>query len=141
MEPDTHEEPNDVLGACACDGKSFYGAATFDPPLPPAIGGKGYPVFLIEVDGFTFRFSSLAELRVCIMTLAQKHLPTTIRLSQEPGGTGPNGHWLSRLPRETKSWHYRERAVAYMQKAFADFEKVHVDDSSNNDTSTACSTP
>jgi hypothetical protein len=120
---------------------SFYSAEVFDPPLPPVIGGKGYPVFLIEVDGFTWRFSSLAELRACITTLAQKHLPTTIRLSEERGGAGPNGHWLSRLPRKTKSWRYRERAVAYMQKVLADFEKVHADDSPNKAAPTVRSTP
>ncbi|MDQ3904101.1 MAG: hypothetical protein M3300_01295 [Actinomycetota bacterium] len=110
------------------DGRPWYQAAMFAPPLPRGIGGKGYPLYAVEIDGFTFRFASLAELRVCITTLGQKHLPTTIRLSAGRGGAGPNSHWLSRLPKETKSWRYREQAVRYLQKALADFEQVSEED-------------
>ena len=104
-------------------GKHFTEAEVFEPPLPAVVGGKGYPLFWVEVDGFTFQFASLAELNVCITTLGQRHLPTTRRLSQEHGGAGPNGHWLSRLPGWTKSWRYRERAVAYMERALLDFSE------------------
>ncbi len=97
------------------------------PPLSKGLSGKGYPLYFVEIDGFTFRFSSLAELRVCIAMLEQKHLPTTIRLSDLHGGAGPNSHWLSRLPKETKSWRYREKAISYLSKALFEFEQVSAD--------------
>ena len=106
------------------DNKPWYEALEFDPPRQTAVPGKGYPVFNVEIDGFTFTFASLAEARVCIDTLGQKLLPRTIDLSRKRGSTaGPNSHWLSKLPAKVKSWRYREMAVAYLGKALAEFEK------------------
>jgi hypothetical protein len=94
----------------------------YEPPMPKPVPGRGWPLFLVEQDGFTFRFSSLAELDVCVATLSQKLLPTTRRLSEIDGrGAGPNGHWLSRLPKGTKSWRYREKAVRSLLTARGDF--------------------
>lgn len=99
----------------------------FDPPKQAVAPGKGYPVFKVELDGFIFEFSSLAEIRVCIETLGKKLLPRTIDLSRERGtGAGPNSHWLSRLPSFTKSWKYREKAVAYLSAALEDFASSRV---------------
>lgn len=79
-------------------------------------------MFMVEFDGFTFRFASLAELDVCVATLSQKVLPTTRRLSAERDTEmGPNSHWLSRLPKDTKSWRYREQAVRYLMETREDF--------------------
>ncbi len=104
------------------DGKPWYDSEAFDPPRQAAIPGRGYPVFNVECDGFTFEFSSLAEMRVCIETLAQKLLPRTIDLARERGtAKGPNSHWLSRLPGRVKSWRYREKAVAYLCEALNAF--------------------
>lgn len=106
------------------DGCDWRVATKFDPPLPGPVAGKGYPRFFVEFDGCVFEFASLAELRVCISTLGQKLLPTTIRLSQDRGsGLGPNSHWLSRLPKKTKPWRYRERAVAYLEKSLDHFQR------------------
>jgi hypothetical protein len=104
------------------DGKHWYEAEVFDPPLPRPVPGRGFPVYHVELDGFVFRFASLAELDACIRTLSHKVLPTSRRLSEERGtGYGPNNHWLSRLPKGTKSWRYRQRAVKYLQEARAQF--------------------
>jgi len=105
------------------DGRPWQESSIFDPPLPSPVAGKGFPRFWIEFNGCTFEFASLDELRVCISTLGQKLLPTTIRLSQDRGGgMGPNSHWLSRLPPKTKPWRYRQRAVAYMDKSLTYFQ-------------------
>lgn len=106
------------------DGKSWYDAEVFDPPRQKAVPGRGYPVFKVELDGFTFEFASLAEIRVCIKTLQEKLLPRTIDLSRERGTTlGPNSHWLSRLPADVMPWRYRKKAVTYLGKALVVFER------------------
>lgn len=105
------------------DGKNWYAAKEFKPPKPKPVPARGYPVFHVEFDGFTFQFQSLDELRVCIDTLAKKVLPTSARLSAERGtGYGPSNNWLNRLPRKVKPWRYQQRAIVYLQKSLADFE-------------------
>lgn len=102
----------------ATDGKPMHQALQFDPPAPKPVPGRGWPIYFVEFDGFTFRFASLLELDACVATLSQKLLPTARRLSALRGTTmGPNSHWLSRLPKGTKSWRYREPAVAYLNQA------------------------
>src|SRR6478736_9152955 len=101
------------------------GNQELDPPVPRPVPGQGWPVYFVELDGFTFEVSSLAELDVCVGVLGQKVLPTTRRLSEEHGrGAGPNSHWLSRLPRGTKSWRYREKAVRYLMQAREGFVEM-----------------
>lgn len=102
------------------DRKPWYDSKEFDPPVNP-VPGKGYPHYYVEVNGFVFRFASLAELSVCISTLGKKHLPSTDRETQDLG-TGPGKHWLNKLPAEVKPWRYREKAVAYLKKALSEFE-------------------
>ena len=92
------------------------------PPTPAWVPGKGYPTYYVEIDGFTFRFASRDELQVCIDVLERKLLPNTQRLAQERGGD-PNEHWLRKMPDETKPWRYRAKAVKYLEKALAEFEK------------------
>ena len=101
------------------------GPDTAEPPWQAPVPGKGFPLFQVEIDGFTFRFSSLAELDVCVETLSRRHLPSTIDLSRQHGeGKGPNGHWLSRLPAKVKAWRYREKAVQYLQRVRPELEKA-----------------
>lgn len=100
----------------------------YDPPMPAKRPFKGFPVFNVEVDGFTFKFASLHELRHCIDTFEKKVLPQTVydsttKVELDPAFDGwANQHWLSRLPGHVKSWKYRQKAVAYLRKAHADFE-------------------
>ena len=88
------------------------------PPKPGPVPGKGYATLHVECDGFVFQFSSLAEVDHCIDVISQRNLPSTIRLTKAgPGGKGPNGHWLSRLPANVKPWSYRERAIRRISAA------------------------
>jgi hypothetical protein len=104
------------------DGKPWHEAQRFEPPAPKPVPGRGWPLFFVELDDFTFRFASLDELDVCVATLSQKALPTTRRLSADRGARiGPKSHWLSRLPKGTKSWRYRVRADEYLTHARVEF--------------------
>jgi hypothetical protein len=106
------------------DGNAWYAAKEFEPPLPAPVPGRGFAVFHVEVDGFVSRFASIAELDVCIETLSQKALPTSLRLSAERGtGYGPNNHWLSRLPKGVTAWRYRQKAIRYLLMARERFLK------------------
>ena len=93
-----------------------------NPPAPNLIPGKGYAVYYVEVEGFTFQFASLSEMRVCIDTLGKKLLPNTLRLAQERGGD-PHEHWLRKMPDQTKPWRCREKMVKYLEKVLEEFEK------------------
>jgi len=104
-------------------GKPWFEAKAFDPPRQAAVPGKGFPVFKVECDGFTFEFSSIAEIHVCIEILSKRLLPRPIDLCRELGTrAGPNSHWLSRLPARVKPWKYRQKAVACLRKARQAFE-------------------
>lgn len=123
------------------DGNDWYNAQFFQPPLPFPVPEKGFATFWIECDGVVFQFASLDELRACIGILGRKLLPTTIRLAHDRGGDiGPSRHWLSKLPLEAKPWRYREKAVKYLAKCLAEFEreilgKVHTPLTSEKPTS------
>lgn len=92
------------------------------PPAPASIPGKGYPVYYVEVDGFTFQFASLDEVQVCIDVLGKKLLPHTLRLARDRDAD-PDEHWLRKMPERTRPWRYREKAVKYLEKALAAFKK------------------
>jgi hypothetical protein len=122
--PEQPEGPMTYWVHREADGKDWFHAKVFDPPRQPAIVGRGYPLFLVEIDGVTLRFTSLAELQVCIETLGQKLLPTTRALTAARGSLALNHHWLSRLPRSARPWRYREKAVRYLSRAAEAFEKA-----------------
>lgn len=98
------------------DGQPWYRASRFDPPAPPPVPGRGYPYFLVEVDGFTFEFASLHELDACVRTLSQKMLPSTDR-ETTARRTGPSRHWMNRMPGWTHPWRYRAKAIKVLQEA------------------------
>lgn len=107
----------------AADGGPWYEARAYDPPAPGPVGGKGYPLYFVEVDGFTFELASLYEVDICIEVLARKVLPATYVFEYKGQPYYSNAHWLSRLPAKTKSWRYRERAVRVLERARAAFER------------------
>lgn len=95
----------------------WFAAEDFEPPAPKKDASGRYRIYCVEVDGFTFVFSSIEQLEHCIDILSRKLLPTTIALSERrPGSMGPNSHWLSRLPAHVKPWAYRQKAVKYLSK-------------------------
>jgi hypothetical protein len=107
----------------SADGRPWHQAQVFDPPAPQPVPGKGFPVFVIEFDSAVLWFTSLAELRVCIDTLARRVLPSNRILTQKRGGSyGPSNHWLNRLPLRAMTWPYRQKVVKYLKVSLADFE-------------------
>ncbi len=110
--PDWRHEPMAYWVHRQTDGLPWGLAASYDPPAPRPEGRKGYPVLCIASQGFVFRFSSGAQLAECIEILGRKPLPTSRRLSSiRSDVSGPNKHWLSRLPAHIKSPKARQRAV------------------------------
>jgi hypothetical protein len=108
----------------ADDDSRWHEAQKYTPPAPPPFRAKGYPMFHIELDGVSFRFASLLELRRCIEVLSRKVLPTTAQLIRESGLKGFSNHmWLGRLPKKTHSLRYRDKAIPYLKTALAFFEK------------------
>ncbi|RYG65085.1 hypothetical protein EON80_18025 [bacterium] len=105
-------------------GLSRQAPTVFHPPLPKPVPGEGFAVFFVEIDGFTFRFASLDEISEFIAIMSQKLFPSSLRTSGLPNNLHiANNHWLNRLPKKTKTWRYRQKAVKTMIKALADFEK------------------
>ena len=88
----------------ALDGESLDRATRFDPPRPGPVGGKGWPVLLVEVDGV-------------------EPLPSSRALSRG-FPMGPNSHWLSRLPKKAKTVKHRETAVKYLREIRGAFAAV-----------------
>jgi len=99
----------------ALDGESFSRATRFDPPRPGPVGGKGWPVLLVEVDGVGLVFTSLAELDTYVDVMSRRPLPLSRELLRD-FPMGPNSHWLSRLPKKAKSVKHRETAVKYLRE-------------------------
>jgi hypothetical protein len=98
-------------------------ATTFEPPRPGPVGGKGWPVLLVEVDGVELVFTSLAELDTYVDVMSRTPLPSTRELSRD-FPIGPNSHWLSRLPKKAKSVKHRETAVKYLREIRPAFAEV-----------------
>jgi hypothetical protein len=95
-----------------------------NPPAPNLIPGKGYAVYYVEVEGFTFQFASLTEMQLSIDILGKKLLPNTLRLAQVRGGD-PDEYWLRKMPNHTKPWRCREKMVRYLEKALGEFEDAN----------------
>ncbi len=101
-------------------------ATEYDPPLPKPIPAQGYPRLIVDAFGTELHFASIEEARHVREVLAQKHLPTTIRLSSlRQSGRGPNSHWLSRLPGHLKPWRKREKLVSLLDAGIAALERVY----------------
>ncbi|MGV3585525.1 MAG: hypothetical protein ACO1OF_00870 [Adhaeribacter sp.] len=99
------------------DNQHWLDAEAYNPPAPKSDLRALYKIYKVEIDGFTFRFSSLEQLEHCIKILSMQSLPTASALSEiRPDNEGPNAHWLSILPAHVKSWRYRQKAVKYLSK-------------------------
>ena len=88
----------------------------FIPPAPQLIPHEGFCFLRVELGEEELVFSSPAQLDHFVEVLAKKPLPTSRQLSAARGtGAGPNGHWLSRLPRELKSPSKRIMVVRHLR--------------------------
>ncbi|WP_187360092.1 hypothetical protein [Chitinolyticbacter meiyuanensis] len=93
----------------------------YEPPAPMAIPRFGYAILHVVFGAHELQFSALAQLEHVIDVLSRKPLPTSRQLSCGRGvSVGPNGHWLSRFPRELKSPRKREKLVRMLSA-------IHVD--------------
>jgi hypothetical protein len=103
------------------DGLSFSDARTYEPPAPAHVSRKGYPVLCIEFGKTVLRFSSGAQIDEFIEIMSRKPLPPSSRLARLRGaGTGPNTHWLSRLPSELKVPKMRRVVVGAVQSVLGE---------------------
>lgn len=86
------------------------------PPAPVAVLHKGFVFLNVEAGETTLLFSSLAQLDHFIDVMQTKPLPTSRQLSIQRGQpTGPNSHWLSRLPAKLKRPRERNKLVGELR--------------------------
>jgi hypothetical protein len=109
---------------------NWYAATAYEPAAPRAQGKRGYPYLVVEYGRETLEFSSREQLAHFVEVLASNPLPTSRRLSALRGaGTGPNGHWLSRLPSGLKSAKQRAQLVQALEQLPSDAWTVAPDSS------------
>ena len=98
----------------------------FDPPLPPAIPGKGFPYLIVDAFGVDLVFASPLEVEHVLEVFSQKNMPSSLQLSRKRGsGYGPNNHWLSRLPATLKPWSKRQKLIPLLERALDDLRAVY----------------
>jgi hypothetical protein len=93
----------------------YWKATVFDPPMPHALPGKGYPVWVLEHRGRELVFASRQEIAHAIDILGRKILPVTRDLGKPHRAV--NSHWLSRLHSSFKPWKVREQVIKELKKA------------------------
>lgn len=107
------------------DHDVWHYATQFEPELPKAIPGKGYPLLVVNTLGIELEFASVPEVEHFLEVIGRKNMPTTQRLSmQRSNNYGPNRHWLSRLPSSMKSWSKREKIIPIIESALSEFKEV-----------------
>jgi hypothetical protein len=94
------------------DGDVWIRAKTFDPPMPRAVPGRGWPIYILEHRGRQLFFASPEEIDHVVEVLGQKHLPTTRTLAEQAGWPHfQHEHWLAKLSKFWKPWKIREKLV------------------------------
>jgi hypothetical protein len=107
------------------DDPIWMNATEFDPPLPKSVPGKGYPVLKVIFQDVKLTFSSIEEVEHFVDVVGQKNMPTSQQLSAKRNTkSGPNSHWLSRLPGDILSWKKREKLLKIMDKAIVEYRKA-----------------
>ena len=98
------------------NGIPWLQASKYDPPLPAAIVGRGYPVYKIEYRGHELIFISAAEIMHCMEVLSHKVLPSTFELANASGYADyQHTHWLATWPGEIKSWKDRQEIIRHLE--------------------------
>lgn len=101
------------------------GSKTFEPSLPKPIPAKGYPSLVIDALGVELRFASVEEAEHVLSVLSQQNMPSTTELCRKSGNqSGPNSHWLSRLPSHLKPWRKRQRYLKILERGLSEFRKL-----------------
>ncbi|KAB7614483.1 hypothetical protein F9L33_07535 [Amylibacter sp. SFDW26] len=71
----------------------------------------------IHFQGVDLIFALPAELDQFIEIMSQNPLPSGNRLIKGRKLGRPNNHWLSRLPKKTKPWAFRQKLCKYLETA------------------------
>jgi len=93
----------------------YWTATVFDPPMPKATLGKGWPVWVVEHRGRELVFASPEEIEHAIDVLSRKILPSPRELGK--AYLSVNSHWLSRLHASFKPWKVRQELVKRLKQA------------------------
>ncbi|MBW6420669.1 hypothetical protein KX729_04375 [Rhizobium sp. XQZ8] len=70
----------------------------------------------VHFDGVDLIFAMPAELDLFISVMSQNPLPSGWRLLKGWPKGRPNGHWLSRLPKEAKPWNFRQAICKFLRE-------------------------
>ncbi len=87
----------------------YWKATRFDPPLPPPVPGRGFPLWVVEHRGRVLHFASPEEMAHAVDVLSRRVLPSPRELGQPY--LAVNSHWLSRLHASFKPWKVRQELV------------------------------
>ena len=99
------------------DGRPWDQARIFEPPLPEPVPARGFPIYVIKIFNFEFRFASRDEIKHCIEVLAHQVLPTPQQLSKQRGGAAvPDHHWLCHFPSRLKAWKMRQAIIKELEQ-------------------------
>jgi hypothetical protein len=93
----------------------LYRATVFDPPLPRAVPGKGFPIWVLEHKGREICFVSPEEIAHAVDILGRRILPSPRDLGRPHQAV--NSHWLSRLHSQWKPWKTRQQMVKLLRAA------------------------
>lgn len=94
---------------------AYYTATKFEPPMPPPVHGKGYPIWIVEHRGRELVFASPQEIEHVADILGRRILLTSRELGQPY--LAVNSHWLSRLHASFKPWKVRQELVKRLKQA------------------------
>ncbi len=108
------------------DHEVWIYAKKFEPSLPKAIPGKGFPVLVVNALGVELEFSSIDEAEHFLSVISRKNMPTSTQLSrQRTDKLGPNRHWLSRLPSKIKPWSKREKIIPIIERGISELKAIY----------------
>jgi len=108
------------------DSEVWTDATEFDPHLPKAIPTKGYPKLVVNALGIELEYASFNEAEHFLEVISKKNMQTSTQLSKLRGSsTGPNSHWLSRLPSKLKPWSKREKIIPVIKEAIHEFKSIY----------------
>ena len=97
----------------ACRGTPHGEAIPGDLVPAPYYHRKSWAELEVHVDGITLYFATPLELDEVTRVLSQNPLPSTRTLTRDRAA-GPNSHWLSRLPKKSKTQKWRQKFLRYI---------------------------
>jgi len=97
-------------------------AVEYDPPLPRAVPGKGFPVWAVNTGEFTVYFGSSRQVDHFADVWSRKILPTTRQLGEQFGTGQVSQIWLGRFPKP--KWEKRLELTDYVAKHRALFDDL-----------------